>query len=157
VEWIWKADGAGDTDVEAEKGAISDAFKRAAVKWGVGRYLYDLDSPWVALEPSGRSFKIAAHEYTRLEGILAKSAPKPSAAISHNAGQPNEDPDGQVRAWCDKEIAKFGDWKRLPEALMWEDERASEINRLMRKAPTEHRRLMDTFQRRKDFLTKEGN
>jgi len=46
-EWITKADGAGDTDVEAEKGAISDAFKRAAVKWGIGRYLYDLDAPWV--------------------------------------------------------------------------------------------------------------
>lgn len=46
-EWIWKADGAGDTDIEAEKGAISDAFKRAAVNWGIGRYLYDLDAPWV--------------------------------------------------------------------------------------------------------------
>jgi hypothetical protein len=49
-EWVWKADGAGDTDVEAEKGAISDAFKRAAVKWGIGRYLYDLDAPWVPCE-----------------------------------------------------------------------------------------------------------
>ena len=47
-DWIIKTDGAGDTKVEGEKGAISDAFKRAAVKWGVGRYLYDLptvDSP----------------------------------------------------------------------------------------------------------------
>src|SRR5690606_32836115 len=49
-EWIRKGDGAGDTAVEAEKGRISDAFKRAAVKWGVGRYLYDLDSPWVDLD-----------------------------------------------------------------------------------------------------------
>ena len=30
-EWIWKADGAGDTDVEAEKGALSDSFKRSAI------------------------------------------------------------------------------------------------------------------------------
>src|ERR1700761_191847 len=45
-EWIWKADGAGATDVEGEKGMLSDALKRAAVRWGVGRYLYDLDSPW---------------------------------------------------------------------------------------------------------------
>lgn len=45
-EWIWKADGAGDTDIEAEKGAISDAFKRAAVKWGIGRYLYSMDAVW---------------------------------------------------------------------------------------------------------------
>ncbi len=46
-EWIAKTDAAGDTDVEAEKGAVSDALKRAAVVWGVGRYLYDLDAPWV--------------------------------------------------------------------------------------------------------------
>lgn len=46
-DWIWKADGAGDTQVEAEKGSLSDAFKRAAVRWGIGRYLYALDAPWV--------------------------------------------------------------------------------------------------------------
>ena len=49
-EWVTKADGAGDSDVEAEKGAISDALKRAAVKWGIGRYLYALDTPWVPCE-----------------------------------------------------------------------------------------------------------
>lgn len=49
-EWIWKADGAGATDVEGEKGALSDAFKRAAVRWGIGRYLYEMKAPWVNLE-----------------------------------------------------------------------------------------------------------
>lgn len=49
-EWVSKSDGAGDTSVEAEKGSISDAFKRAAVKWGVGRYLYDIAAPWVPCE-----------------------------------------------------------------------------------------------------------
>lgn len=65
-EWVWKANGAGDTDIEAEKGALSDAFKRAAVCWGIGRYLYDLDSPWVDIEPAGRSFRIRASELARL-------------------------------------------------------------------------------------------
>ena len=46
-EWVWKSDGAGDTAVEGEKGGISDSFKRAAVHWGIGRYLYRLSSPWV--------------------------------------------------------------------------------------------------------------
>lgn len=45
-DWVWKADGAGDTAVEGEKGGISDALKRAAVNWGIGRYLYSLGSPW---------------------------------------------------------------------------------------------------------------
>lgn len=48
--WIWKSDGAGQTDVEGDKGQFSDAFKRAAVKHGIGRYLYDCDSPWIALD-----------------------------------------------------------------------------------------------------------
>ena len=48
--WVGKSDGAGDTDIEGEKGGMSDAFKRAAVKWGIGRYLYELPSVWVALE-----------------------------------------------------------------------------------------------------------
>lgn len=46
-EWIYKSDGAGSTGFEGEKGGISDAFKRAAVKWGIGRYLYDVKAPWV--------------------------------------------------------------------------------------------------------------
>lgn len=70
AEWIWKADGAGDTDVEAEKGALSDAFKRSAVRWGIGRYLYGLPSPWVAVEPFGRSFKIKDNEYAKLRTLL---------------------------------------------------------------------------------------
>src|SRR3546814_7172992 len=56
-QWISKSDGAGDTAVEGEKGAISDAFKRCAVKWGVGRYLYDIDAVWaecVTYESNGR-------------------------------------------------------------------------------------------------------
>lgn len=54
-EWIEKSDGAGDSDVESEKGAISDALKRAAVKWGIGRYLYNIDSPWVECEKRGQT------------------------------------------------------------------------------------------------------
>lgn len=56
-EWIWKANCAGETQVEAEKGQASDAFKRAAVVWGIGRYLYMLDSTWVDLDDYGRITK----------------------------------------------------------------------------------------------------
>lgn len=46
---VTKSDGAGSTGFEGEKGAISDAFKRAAVKFGIGRYLYSIDAPWVTV------------------------------------------------------------------------------------------------------------
>lgn len=39
-EWVTKSDGAGETQIEGEKGIFSDAFKRAGAAWGVGRHLY---------------------------------------------------------------------------------------------------------------------
>jgi hypothetical protein len=42
LEWVGKEDGAENTNIEAIKGGYSGALKRAAVKWGIGRYLYAL-------------------------------------------------------------------------------------------------------------------
>ena len=47
--YVEKSDGAGDTGFEGAKGGISDAFKRAAVKWGIGRYLYECKAPKIEL------------------------------------------------------------------------------------------------------------
>jgi hypothetical protein len=94
-EWITKADGAGDSDVEAEKGAISDALKRAAVKWGVGRYLYDMASPWVAIEAFGRSYKIAEGEHTKLRRLLTNDAERPSRQAQQDQ---REEPKGEPTA-----------------------------------------------------------
>jgi len=61
IGWISKSDGAGDTGTEGEKGAISDAFKRAAVKHGIGRYLYAFPNEWYDYDgyrfPEGTRFK----------------------------------------------------------------------------------------------------
>lgn len=85
-KWVWKADGAGDSDVEAEKGALSDAFKRAAVRWGIGRYLYDLPSPWVEVEPFGKSFRIADKEYPKLRQLLRGAELLPMARQKASVG-----------------------------------------------------------------------
>jgi hypothetical protein len=58
-EWLWRSNGAGETDFEGEKGRYSDAFKRAAVLWGIGRYLYYLTNEWVEIKPQGRSYALA--------------------------------------------------------------------------------------------------
>lgn len=65
--WVWKANGAGNTDIEGEKGGYSDAFKRAAVLWGVGQYLYDIDSPWVRIN---QWKQIEEDELPRLQALL---------------------------------------------------------------------------------------
>lgn len=41
--WVWKSDCGTESQVEKQKGEASDAFKRAAVVWGVGRFLYSLE------------------------------------------------------------------------------------------------------------------
>jgi hypothetical protein len=41
-EWVWKFDTGSESNIEPEKGEASDALKRAAVQWGIGRFLYSL-------------------------------------------------------------------------------------------------------------------
>jgi len=46
-QWITKWDGADNTNIEAVKGGLSSAMKRAAVQLGIGRWLYSLDAVYV--------------------------------------------------------------------------------------------------------------
>ncbi len=46
-EWVWKWDTGTESNMEAEKGQMSDAFKRSAVKWGIGRFLYEKDIVYI--------------------------------------------------------------------------------------------------------------
>jgi len=41
-KWVNKSDCGTESNIEKQKGEASDAFKRAAVMWGVGRFLYSL-------------------------------------------------------------------------------------------------------------------
>lgn len=43
---VTRWDGSENTQIEAVKGGLSDAFKRAARRWGVGRYLWRLGTQW---------------------------------------------------------------------------------------------------------------
>lgn len=74
-EWITKTDGAGEREAggkglsenDASKASFSDALKRAAVNWGIGRYLYDLPSPWVGID---KYRQILPDELAKLRRIL---------------------------------------------------------------------------------------
>lgn len=54
-EWITKWDGADNTAFEGTKGGLSDSMKRAAVQWGIGRYLYNLNAIWVRVVQKGKN------------------------------------------------------------------------------------------------------
>jgi len=72
-EWVWKENGCGDSDIEAAKGAFSDALKRAAVLWGIGRYLYDVPNVWVDIVPAGRSHKFKNPQDPKLMKALEQA------------------------------------------------------------------------------------
>lgn len=55
-EWVTKWDGADNTEMEAVKGGLSGAMKRAGVQWGIGRYLYHLDEGWATINSNGAHF-----------------------------------------------------------------------------------------------------
>jgi len=54
-EWVTKEDGAENTKVEAVKGGLSGAMKRAAVQWGIGRYLYKLPATFGKFHDFGKN------------------------------------------------------------------------------------------------------
>lgn len=72
--WVWKANGAGETDYEGQKGSCSDAFKRAAVLWGIGRYLYALPNTWVPVEQKGKSVVLPSGSVATLKMSFPKWA-----------------------------------------------------------------------------------
>jgi len=85
-DWVGKSDGAGDTAVEGDKGGISDALKRTAVLWGVGRYLYRMDAVWVPCE--SRDFN-GKKQWTRWTADPWNSVrQKPRLVSSQPSGDP---------------------------------------------------------------------
>lgn len=71
-EWIWKEDGAENSDIEAAKGGISDAFKRAAVQWGIGRYLYNASDYSTWAEVKSNDFNIYQDNKRLLDTVAWK-------------------------------------------------------------------------------------
>lgn len=72
-EWIGKTDGAENSDVEPVKGGLSDAFKRAAVKWNIGRYMYSFEAVWVKAQKKGGGYIVDPSEKARLEEIYTRT------------------------------------------------------------------------------------
>jgi hypothetical protein len=125
-DWIEKSDGAGDTDVEGEKGAISDAFKRAAVKWGIGRYLYDVPATWAdcdymtdregKMKTTGNGKPIfkcwAPAGHRKLAKVLTDHFGAPVARKVDTPTKPAPNPQAPItdeqRTWLQTQCEKYG-------------------------------------------------
>jgi len=87
---ITKSDGADLTDFEAIKGGMSNALKRAAVHWGIGRYLYELPENRVEIFNNTRQGKFYIND--RSKQITGSWNPPrlPSWALPKGAPQGNQ-------------------------------------------------------------------
>lgn len=113
-EWVSKADGSGDSDIEGEKGGISGAFKRAAVKWGIGRYLYDMQTPWAECEVYNGKWKKWTDVGLRTLARTARAnSPQPAEAKPETKSQADIPPsvqtfiDGMKAAWVAGNLAEY--------------------------------------------------
>lgn len=95
-EWIGKSDAAENTNIEAIKGGISDSMKRAAVQWGIGRYLYRLRGPFFCevfkdrktgmyYQPASKDKKLPEFSWNPPRVVLGDSGPELST------GKPKEE------------------------------------------------------------------
>ena len=82
-EWITKVDVGSPSEQpdggDRLKAAFSDALKRAAVKFGLGRYLYRLPTQWADYDPQKRQFvttpQLPAWARPKPQTVDGKSAP----------------------------------------------------------------------------------
>jgi hypothetical protein len=84
-EWVERSDIGSPSEQPDEsdrlKAAVSDGLKRAAVKLGVGRYLYRLPRQWVDYDPQSKQFV-----KTPTLPAWAMPAAKPREEVAHALG-----------------------------------------------------------------------
>lgn len=124
-EWVTKWDGADNTDIESVKGGLSGAMKRAAVQWGIGRYLYGLKENWAKVSDSGiyngktkdgRWFKWNPPELPSWalpnDITLKKTTSQPKETVPQNVAKPSPSQtnviidDGLLKLYSNEQDAK---------------------------------------------------
>lgn len=114
-EWVTKWDGAENTDIEAVKGGLSGAMKRAAVQWGIGRYLYKLEESWINANENG------AYRGKTKDGTIFKwDAPALPAWALPNGLKSETHLEPKIEPKPNKPVVKFTD-EQKEEMKLWAD------------------------------------
>ena len=104
-EWVSKSDVGGQSEQPAagdrRKAAFSEAIKRAAVKFGVGRYLYRLPQQWCDYDPDRRRF-------LKKPGLPPDPAPRKAAPPADPAEVISDEQARELAALLDEARADRG-------------------------------------------------
>ncbi|WP_163537264.1 Rad52/Rad22 family DNA repair protein [Gracilibacillus sp. YIM 98692] len=131
-EWVTRTDAAEVSNIESVKGGHTNAFKRVAVKFGIGRYLYNVDPVWVPLLDKGDirvngCFKINGKECYLQGGFQRPSLQGTKAMIpshSHKQQQTNQpnghpDPSPNQTSYTEQDVTTDQwKWIRKTETLL---------------------------------------
>lgn len=94
-QFITKWDGAEDSDIEPVKGGLSDSMKRAAVQWGIGRVLYNMDAVFVDVEQRGKTWYIKKDQQEKLDYQYLKMLGRLNLTPAPAGGlRPQQEPEG---------------------------------------------------------------
>lgn len=113
--WVTKTDGAGDTGAESEKGAISDALKRAAVNFGINRVMYSFGDTRVELSKDDIRIKNGKPIYKYGAAKLSEKCRLPQEYLelfkeqetkANSKQQPKEEPKEETKEETALEIVK---------------------------------------------------
>ena len=151
-EWVQRGD-VGQFQVEnqsqasgmAVKGAFSDALKRSAVNFGIGRYLYSIPKQWVDWDAKARMPKVEPsipeeflcekerEEVRRRKSSNGKYVPPPAATEAPKPGVPaiarhavlwknlNQEDQSQAKGFADRICALSGPTGSRKELLDWKE------------------------------------
>ncbi len=120
--WVRKVDGAEPTAFEPFKGGLSSSFKRAGVVWGIGRYLYQLDTTRTPARAPRQNEKIPVG-WRWADGIIFEIPALPSWALptaqpNQKARKPAQEPapapggEDEPRPLTDAQLRKIGALRR---------------------------------------------
>lgn len=129
-EWIWKSDCGVESNIEKQKGEASDAFKRACVHWGIGRFLYEMDTvkvPAANYKGKTNNQKQLVYQPSRVKGdantILWEKSDLSDYCMKMHNGQslPLNEPAPQVVASKPKATKNLLDdvHRKLEDATEW--------------------------------------
>lgn len=106
-EWVTKYDGAEETNIEPVKGGLSGSMKRAAVQWGIGRYLYSLDEAWVNI--TNQRTKTSNYINDKKAGVQGYWEPPqlPSWAVSQEVQFPPQRPEQVQQPTAGNPVQQF--------------------------------------------------
>jgi hypothetical protein len=115
-EWVEKSDVGGPSGQPDEgdrvKAAFSDALKRAAVAWGVGRYLYRLPQQWCDYDPRKRQWvrpPSLPQAAPRAGASAGKTPPRVGQAPTPRSALPADGPELERRVQAlDRQLSAAG-------------------------------------------------